>query len=143
VDTNRNWDFHWNEGGSSSNTCAEDYMGPKPFSEPEETALALYIKSRNNVLGYIDFHSYSQLWMTVRALYHCSLIVESPSLISPPVAYLCGRSSQPWGYTNTLPKNYPDLLAATKRTEPAASRELARVCGIRSNRRSSLISARW
>jgi hypothetical protein len=39
--------------------------GPKGFSEPEETALATYIKSRGNVLGYIDFHSYSQLWMTV------------------------------------------------------------------------------
>ncbi len=40
-------------------------IGPKGFSEPEETALATYIKSRGNVLGYIDFHSYSQLWMTV------------------------------------------------------------------------------
>jgi hypothetical protein len=41
-------------------------VGPSAFSEPEETSLALYIKSRGNVQGYIDFHSYSQLWMTVR-----------------------------------------------------------------------------
>jgi len=91
VDINRNWEFHWNEGGASSNTCAEDYMGPKGFSEPEETALASYIKSRGNVLGYIDFHSYSQLWMT------------------------------PWGYTSALPKNYPDLLEATKECVKALS----------------------
>jgi len=84
VDNNRNWDFHWNEGGSSPNTCDDAYMGPSAFSEPEETSLALYIKSRGNVLGYIDFHSYSQLWMT------------------------------PWGYTSALPQNYPDLLQAAK-----------------------------
>jgi hypothetical protein len=27
VDNNRNWDFHWNEGGSSPNTCDDAYMG--------------------------------------------------------------------------------------------------------------------
>jgi len=91
VDVNRNWDFKWGEGGSSPNTCAEDYMGPSPFSEPEETLLANYIKSRGNVLGYIDFHSYSQLWMT------------------------------PWGYTNSLPSDYTDLLAAAKACVDALS----------------------
>jgi len=40
--------------------------GPKAFSEPEETALASYIKSHPNVNGYIDWHSYSQLWLGVR-----------------------------------------------------------------------------
>ena len=34
VDVNRNWEFHWNEGGSSSNTCAEDYMGKISLEGP-------------------------------------------------------------------------------------------------------------
>jgi len=63
VDTNRNWDFHWGEGGTSPDTCSDIYRGPKAFSEPEETALASYIKSHPNVNGYIDWHSYSQLWL--------------------------------------------------------------------------------
>jgi hypothetical protein len=41
--------------------------GPKPFSEPEVTALADYISAQGNVKGYADIHSYSQLWMSVRA----------------------------------------------------------------------------
>jgi len=75
VDTNRNWDFQWNKGGSSSDTCSEAYMGPSPFSEPEETVLAEYIRAQGNVKGYIDFHAYSQLWMI------------------------------PWGYTTALTKD--------------------------------------
>jgi hypothetical protein len=96
VDTNRNWAFHWNEGGASGDTCSETYRGtsrsshsfaiaivivttgsrtrlhlggaagPKSFSEPEVTALADYISAQGNVKGYADIHSYSQLWMSVR-----------------------------------------------------------------------------
>jgi len=84
VDTNRNWDFQWNKGGSSPDTCAETYHGPFGFSEPEETALANYIRNQKNVKGYIDFHAYSQLWMT------------------------------PWGYTSALPKDYNKQLLAAR-----------------------------
>jgi len=82
VDNNRNWDFKWNEGGSSPQPCAETYMGPSPFSEPEERAIAEYIKQQGNVKGYIDFHAYGQLWMT------------------------------PWGYTSQRPKDYTIQLEA-------------------------------
>jgi len=61
VDTNRNWGFHWGEGGASTDTCSETYRGLNAFSEPEESALAEYISSLSNVRGYIDWHSYSQL----------------------------------------------------------------------------------
>jgi len=84
VDTNRNWAYQWNKGGSSGNTCADDYHGTGPFSEPEETSLAQFIQKLHNVQGYIDFHAYSQLWMI------------------------------PWGYTNTLPKDYTTQMAAAK-----------------------------
>jgi len=64
VDTNRNWNNHWSQGGSSTNPCSEIYCGPSPFSEPEETALANYLGNATNVQAFIDFHSYSQLWVT-------------------------------------------------------------------------------
>jgi hypothetical protein len=85
-------------------------IGPKGFSEPEETALATYIKSRGNVLGYIDFHSYSQLWMTV-CLFPPNCTFDR--LIDVRVVM---SNAQPWGYTTALPKDYPDLLQATKGT---------------------------
>jgi len=30
VDTNRNWDFHWGEGGTSPDTCSDIYRGSSP-----------------------------------------------------------------------------------------------------------------
>jgi len=64
TDTNRNWGYKWNNGGSSSNPCSESYMGPVAFSTPEAKAMADYVIERTNVIAYIDFHSFSQLWMT-------------------------------------------------------------------------------
>jgi murein tripeptide amidase MpaA len=64
VDPNRNWDYKWDAtGGSSTNPCSETYRGPKPFSEPESLAIANYTVNVPNLKAYIDFHSYSQLWM--------------------------------------------------------------------------------
>ncbi|KAF9582186.1 Carboxypeptidase A4 [Lunasporangiospora selenospora] len=100
VDTNRNWGYMWNQGGSSGNPCSEAYHGPKAFSSKEPRMVADYIEARNKrgeeedriaqeydskylseakknkkkkdsdkysgagVVAYIDFHAYSQLWMT-------------------------------------------------------------------------------
>lgn len=68
VDTNRNWDQAWNTGGSSGNPCSDAYHGPSPFSEREPKAIADYILRLNEgstpVVSYIDFHAFSQLWMT-------------------------------------------------------------------------------
>ncbi|KAG0225789.1 hypothetical protein BGW42_004096 [Actinomortierella wolfii] len=73
--------FKWGTGGSSTNPCAEDYRGPRAFSSPEATNVANYLQSLGSNVGmYIDFHSYSQLWMT------------------------------PWGYTGTRPSNYQYLV---------------------------------
>jgi murein tripeptide amidase MpaA len=79
VDNNRNWPYKWNTGGSSSDPCADDYHGPSAGSEPENVALANYVKNTPRVAGYIDFHSYSQLWMC------------------------------PWGYTTSLPPHYSKI----------------------------------
>jgi len=61
VDTNRNWPDHWNDGGSSTDPTDETYMGPSAGSEPEVQALMAAYQATPNVIGGIDFHSYSQL----------------------------------------------------------------------------------
>ncbi|KAH6563800.1 hypothetical protein BASA50_004513 [Batrachochytrium salamandrivorans] len=64
TDPNRNWEYGWGSGGSSKNPCSDAYMGPEPFSEPEPRQLAAYVQSHSpNVISYIDFHAFSQLWM--------------------------------------------------------------------------------
>ena len=62
VDTNRNWGYQWGlDNGSSGNPCSETYRGAAPFSEPEPTVIANYVKSIPRIEAYIDFHSFSQL----------------------------------------------------------------------------------
>jgi murein tripeptide amidase MpaA len=64
TDPNRNWDYKFGSGGASNNPCSEAYQGPKPFSSQEALHMSNYISSqRGNIIAYIDFHSYSQLWM--------------------------------------------------------------------------------
>ena len=35
TDLNRNWGFHYADGGSSSDPCSQVYHGDGPFSEVE------------------------------------------------------------------------------------------------------------
>ncbi|KAF9562216.1 Carboxypeptidase A4 [Mortierella alpina] len=64
IDPNRNWGYQWNHGGSSSNPCSEAYHGPAAFAAYEPKMVADYITKKDNVVAYIDFHAYSQLWMS-------------------------------------------------------------------------------
>ncbi|KAF9953392.1 Carboxypeptidase A4 [Mortierella alpina] len=64
IDPNRNWGYKWNNGGSSSNPCSEAYHGPAAFAAKEPKMVADYITKKDNVVAYIDFHAYSQLWMS-------------------------------------------------------------------------------
>jgi len=89
VDNNRNWDEHWGGEGASTDTCSETYRGPNAFSEPEEVAVAEFILKRGNVAGYIDFHSYSQLWLL------------------------------PWGWTAQRPADYTEMMAAARQSVDA------------------------
>nr|CAD7193666.1 unnamed protein product [Timema douglasi] len=62
VDPNRNFGFHWMEGGASSNSCLETHAGQSAFSEVETRSMAWYIWSiSRKIQVYIAFHSYSQL----------------------------------------------------------------------------------
>ncbi|KAJ3097972.1 hypothetical protein HDU97_004396 [Phlyctochytrium planicorne] len=63
TDLNRNWGTGFGAaGGASTSECEEDYQGPSAFSAPETKAMSDYIL-RIGAAGFIDFHSYGQLWM--------------------------------------------------------------------------------
>lgn len=67
TDVNRNWPYKWDVPGSSTNPCNEAYRGPSAGSSTELKSLSTYlqqIKSQQGVKLYIDWHSYSQLFMT-------------------------------------------------------------------------------
>lgn len=82
TDPNRNWNFHWGEAGSSPQACSDSYQGPSPASEVEVQIIQSYLCGmKGTLVGYINFHAYSQLWMS------------------------------PWGYTDAYPVDYPDQNA--------------------------------
>ena len=63
VDLNRNYGFHWNEGGSSSNPCdPQTYHGPKAWSEIETQSVRDYIlKRKGEWIFYNSIHSFAQV----------------------------------------------------------------------------------
>ncbi|PYZ99327.1 hypothetical protein A6K26_009850 [Gammaproteobacteria bacterium 2W06] len=79
ADPNRNWGHHWNENGASDNPCSDIYAGPEAFSEIEMKNVRNQILDQTNLVVYLTFHSYSQLWL------------------------------YPWGYTSALPEDWQDL----------------------------------
>jgi hypothetical protein len=71
----------FSEEGASKDPCSDQYCGPSAFSEVEVKGVADFImKNSKNLKGFIDFHSFSQLWMS------------------------------PWGYTKQLPPDFKDLV---------------------------------
>jgi len=81
VDANRNWGFHWNEGGSSNDKCSDTYHGPEAWSEVENINVRDFIAARQGqIVFYNSIHSYSQLILL------------------------------PWGFTNDLPADYEEML---------------------------------
>jgi len=74
TDPNRNWEFHWGEAGTSTQPCSDSYEGAFAASEVEVQHVQNYLYDNKDTLeGYINFHSYSQEWMS------------------------------PWGYTDEVP----------------------------------------
>ncbi|CAH0718913.1 unnamed protein product, partial [Brenthis ino] len=61
VDGNSNYDFYWNEVGTSSSPCSDIYAGGKAFSEVEVRAVDEIIQANNNMILYITIHSYGSL----------------------------------------------------------------------------------
>lgn len=80
VDGNRNWNFHWMEGGASGNPCSEIYAGPSAFSESEVKSVSRFLRKRGDrFLVYMTLHAFSQMIFT------------------------------PWSYTTDLPEDFDEL----------------------------------
>jgi len=65
VDPNRNFDVDFGGSGSSTNPCAETFLGSSPFNIPETRLLSEYIRDNaGKFKAYLSMHSYSQAWLT-------------------------------------------------------------------------------
>lgn len=62
VDLNRNADFLWGvtEGSTSCSPCAETFVGPNAFSEPE-TRNVKHLIDTHRIATFADVHSFSEL----------------------------------------------------------------------------------
>lgn len=61
TDGNRNFGFHWGEGGASSVPCLDTYKGTDPFSEPETQLIRdLLAKYASETKFYLTIHSYGR-----------------------------------------------------------------------------------
>lgn len=65
VDLNRNYDYKFglDNTGSSFDPCAEDYRGPKPFSEKETQAIKKFVDEHKNIVSCVNIHSYGNAWI--------------------------------------------------------------------------------
>ncbi|XP_052864272.1 zinc carboxypeptidase A 1-like [Anopheles cruzii] len=62
TDPNRNFNFQWNNGGTSTTPCSDTYSGPNPESEVEVANLSNYIRSvAGNIRLFLSIHSRGQL----------------------------------------------------------------------------------
>jgi len=108
VDLNRNWDYHWGDSTDFSDTfpCSEAYRGPSAFSEVEVLNVANFLASIPKLEGYINFHSYSQLWMfpwayTTTPAPDYDLFDQQGSLASKAIAQSYGTQYE-WGQISTI-----------------------------------------
>ena len=94
TDPNRNWDYSWCTVGASRDPCQDTYCGPSPASAAEVAQVQAFVGNHGNVVAFIDFHAYSQLWLT------------------------------PWGWTSALPPraDYEEQQACAKAATDALTR---------------------
>ncbi|KFA72564.1 hypothetical protein S40288_06867 [Stachybotrys chartarum IBT 40288] len=105
TDVNRNWNYQWAPtGGASTNPCAQDYKGPSAASAPETRALASFassIRSSQGLKLYIDWHSYSQLFMSPYG-YSCTALpsrnAEYQRLLAGTVSAIRAVNGLSFGY---------------------------------------------
>ncbi|KAL8728508.1 MAG: hypothetical protein Q9166_005330 [cf. Caloplaca sp. 2 TL-2023] len=77
-DINRNWNYQWaTPGGASTDPCAPDFKGRAAADAPETVVLASFVNglqaSAQKLKLFIDYHSYSQLFMTPYG-YSCTVL---------------------------------------------------------------------
>ncbi|KAH8904959.1 zinc carboxypeptidase [Coniochaeta sp. PMI_546] len=79
-DINRNWPYQWSvSGGASTDPCAEDFKGKAQGDAPETQVLSAWLQKTKSAQGlklFIDYHSYSQLFMTPYG-YSCTAVTAN------------------------------------------------------------------
>ena len=65
VDLDRSFGFEWDGQDSKNNPCSESFSGEGPFQAVESRRFADWVKNETehdnaDVIGFLDFHSYSQ-----------------------------------------------------------------------------------
>ncbi len=71
VDLNRNFSIGYQK---SKDTASNVYSGPKPFSEPETTAMKAFVDSRENITIALDYHSQGNVFFPAHKFNHESEI---------------------------------------------------------------------
>lgn len=113
-DINRNWDFKWDvSGGASTSPCAQDFKGLKASDAPETTNLASFLRSTKASQGvklFMDWHAYSQLFMTPYG-YSCTAVpaknTELQSLAKGAAAAIQGVFGTSFAYGPICTTIYP------------------------------------
>lgn len=69
VDLNRNFPANWGpgEGGRAARCDEFGGIGEKPLSEPESQALAGLLDNQPGIEGWMDFHSYGEMYLHPRS----------------------------------------------------------------------------
>lgn len=82
TDINRNWAYKWDGPGSSTDPCSEAFRGESPGDTAEFQALSTFqdalSRTSPGVKMYMDWHAYSQLFMTPYG-YTCDLLAADSS----------------------------------------------------------------
>ena len=61
VDTNRNFGHGWGGEGAGFQPEEENYAGPAAFSEPESAAVRDWVEAHDELVAFVDLHSFGQL----------------------------------------------------------------------------------
>ena len=100
----RNWGFHWNTGGSSSNPCADTYMGSEAFSEVENRNVRDFLlANKDQIKFYNNLHSYRSLQHYLPISHVGPVKYAHDYLLNSQLILL------PWGWGYDLPDNIDDL----------------------------------
>ena len=67
VDLNRNFSVGYTK---SSNTSSNVYSGPKPFSEPETSAIKHFVDNHSNITLALDYHSQGNVFFPAHKFNH-------------------------------------------------------------------------
>ncbi|KAJ4391785.1 hypothetical protein N0V93_005405 [Gnomoniopsis smithogilvyi] len=100
VDMNRNWPYKWKTPhGSGTSPCDETYRGSRPGNSPEIKLLLKNLQDINEEHGiklYIDFHSYSQVFLSPYG-YTCDDLPDNHQQLQDLMKGAVSKIKEPFG----------------------------------------------